>query len=492
LKLSKARAPEEISGRVAPVFVNPTKLSVAMLFSIGLSLFAEQPVTTFSRFCASCGIAGADTVASQSGQFVVHGVPGQLFAPARKENEAPLIEAEPQLLAVTGERTRQAFLKELGQPDGFYNKVHVVVLPRARPEQPIQLVSHVYDDGFQYQLGVPAFLESSRMIKGFVQVVLQEFANRGSRRNAELPSWLVEGMNRQLRSTVFATPVLEQKPLVSAGAFLAKPQEKIGFDRLGPTRLFFLTNAPLTIQELSFNNLPTLSEAERNRYESSAHLLVNELLALRGGPVLMAAFTQSLPQALNWQTAFYAVYRQFFHTPLDLEKWWMLRCVEIQNRQAHQLWNLAFSLERLEALLRTPTEFRANTNSIPEHRDATIQQVLEQLDFGVQKDILGQKLQHIFFISVNLSPEVAPLASAYEQAIETYLERRALNDYQPALKSDPEQRRELLVKATIKSFDQLDQAREEIRAGRTPKLPPMPKPRSASQTLMLSRGNSQK
>jgi hypothetical protein len=464
----------------------------AALFCAFVATLAQQPLATYSRFCSTCGISGADTVSSQSGQFIAHGPPGRLFAPARKENEAPLIEAEAQLLAVTGERTRQAFLLELGLRDSFRDKVHVVVLPRARPEQPIQLVSHVYNDGFQYQLGVPAFLESSRMIKGFVQVVLQEFANRGSRRNAELPTWLVEGMNRQLRSTVSATPVLDQKPLASAGAFLARPQDKVGFDRLGPTRLFFLTNSPLTIQDLSFSNLSALSEAERNQYENSAHFLVYELLALRGGPALMAAFIQSLPHALNWQTAFYAVYRQFFHTPLDLEKWWMLRCVEIQNRQAHQLWNTPISLERLEALLRTPIEFRANTNSIPERRDATLQQVLEQFDFGVQKDILGQKFQQIFFISVNLSPEVAPLASAYEQAIETYLEKRALNDYQPTLKSDPEQRLELLVKATIKSFDQLDQAREEIRAGRTPKLPAIPKARSASRTVILSRGNSQK
>ncbi len=457
-----------------------------------MTCFAQQPVATYSHFCASCGISGAETVASQSGQFIVHGVPGRLYAPARRENEGALIEAQPQLLAVTGERTRQAFLQELGLRDSFADKVHVVVLPRARPEQPIQLVSHVYNDGFQYQIGLPAFLESSRMVKGFVQVVLQEFANRGSRRNAELPTWLVEGMNRQLRSTISATPILEQKPLTSAGAYLARPQVKVGFDRLGSTRLFFLTNSPVTIQDLSFNNLANLNDLERNRYESSAHLLVYELLALRGGPTLMAAFIQSLPQALNWQTAFYAVYRQFFRTPLDFEKWWMLRCVEIQNRQAHQLWTTPVSLERLEALLQTPIEFRASTNSIPERRDAPLQKVLTEFDFGLQKEILGQKLQQIFFISVNLSPEVAPLAGAYEQAIETYLEKRALNDYQPGLKSDPEQRLELLVKSSIKSFDQLDLAREDIRAGRTPNLPPVQKPRNSNRTVILSRGNSQK
>jgi hypothetical protein len=172
-------------------------LRYAMLLCAFVTTFAQQPVTTYSRFCATCGISGADTVASQSGQFIVHGPPQPLFAPTRRENEAPLIEAEPQLLAVTGERTRQAFLGNLACVILSRTRSTLLFCPRSRPEQPIQLVSHVYDDGFQYQLGLPAFLESSRMIKGFVQVVLQEFANRGSRRNAELPTWLVEGMNRQ-------------------------------------------------------------------------------------------------------------------------------------------------------------------------------------------------------------------------------------------------------------------------------------------------------
>ena len=109
-------------------------LRFAALFCALVGICAQQPVATFSRFCSTCGIAGADTMASQSGQFVVHGPPDRLFAPARKENEAPLIQAEPQLLAVTGERVRQAFLRELGLRDSFHDKVHVAVPPRARPE----------------------------------------------------------------------------------------------------------------------------------------------------------------------------------------------------------------------------------------------------------------------------------------------------------------------------------------------------------------------
>jgi hypothetical protein len=447
-----------------------------------LSLGADQPVASYTRFCATCGIWGADTIVSQSGQFIVHRSGGPSFPPLVRVGDPPLIECEPQLVAVTAERTKRAFLEEIGVPDTFRDKIHVVLLNRARPEQPIELVSHIHSDGFQYQIGLPLYLESSRLIKAVVQGILQEYSNRGAARSAELPTWLVEGMLRQLLSSVVPAPVVNRKPLTV---------ERIGYDRLGATRGFLQTNVPLTIQELSFNNLGALSSIEQQRYESSAHLLVSELFRLRGGPALMGRFLQSLPQALNWQTAFHKVYQRYFRTPLDLEKWWMLSSLEVRNRQAREIWATPVSLERLEWLLRTPIEFRVSTNVIPQKRDATLQEVLASTDFGVQKELLGQKLQQIFFLSANLSPEVLPLATAYEQAIDNYVQKRALNEYQPSLKADPEQRVQLLLKSTAKIFDELDQAREDIRAGRTVNLPQPPK-QSIGRQVLISRGSSRK
>lgn len=471
------------------------------LLCVSLSSLADQPVASYSRLCASCGLWGIDTIVSESGQYIVHGMDRRnLFPPPRRENEEPLLELEPQLVAVTAERLKRAFLDDLGTTDSHHDKVHVVLLNRARPEQPIGLVSAVHVDGFRYQLSLPVFLESSRLIKALAQSLLQEYANRGARRNAELPTWLVEGMSRHLLSSILPAPVanapvggLQPGAGFNVNQLGMRPMtiERLGYDRLGTTRPFFQTNLPLTIQDLSFNNLGQLNAFERARYESSAHLLVYQLLQLRGGPALMSEFIQALPNALNWQTAFFSVYRQYFRTPLDLEKWWMLGSVEIRSRQAREHWNTPVSLERLEWLLRTPTEFRVSSNAIPQKREITLQEILNSVDFGTQKNLLSQKIQQIFFLSVNLSPAVAPLAVAYEQTIESYLQRRALNDYQPGLKSDPEQRLEALIKGTVQALDNLDRARDEIRAGRTPKLPP-PVKRSPGRQMLVSHGNSQK
>ena len=454
-------------------------MRLILAFCFVLVASAQQPVTSYTRFCSTCGVLGADSILSQTGQFVVHGPTERTFPPRWPENAPPLLELEPQLVAVTAERTKRAFLEELAVPDSFHDKVHVLVLSRAAPLQSIRLVSHVHTDGFQYQVGLPVYLETSRLIKALVQVLLQDYSNRGSRRSAELPTWLVEGMTRQLLSSVVPAPVVNRTPLTV---------ERLGFDRLGATRRYFQTNNPLTIQELSFSNLSAMSDAEKVRYEASSHLLVHELIRIRGGPVLLGRFVQSLPHALNWQTAFHQVYQQYFRTPLDLEKWWMLSGLEVKQRQVRESWAVSVSLDRLDALLHVPMEYRVSTNAIPQHREVTLQEFLSLADFGVQKDILGQKLQQIFFMSVNFSPEVRSVANAYEQAIDAYLQKRALSDYQPGLKSDPEQRLQMLVNSASKNLDELDRAREDVRAGRTPKLPQPPK--SSGRQVIVTRGSA--
>ena len=85
--------------------------------------------------------------------------------------------------------------------------------------------------------------------------------------------------------------------------------------------------------------------------------------------------------------------------------------------------------------------------------------------------INGQKLQHLFFMSLNVPPAVLPVWSAYEQTIDSYLQKRIGNDLQPSLKSDPEQRLQALINSTLKTLDQLDQARVDLMEGRPPLLP---------------------
>jgi hypothetical protein len=430
---------------------------MALLALVASSAFAAEKVS-YTRLCASCGIWGADTIVSHSGQFVVHGGAAPRVRPREFGTNSPaLITIEPQTLAVTAERAKKAFLQELLAGDAFQDKVHAVVLDLAPPNQPIQLVSEIYLDGFQYRILAPGRVEHTRLVRALVQALMAEFANRGSRRCAELPRWLVEGMTRQVLASAVPTYVVNEE---------AAAVEVLGYDRLSYTRAFLSTNSPMSVQELSFYNGAAQDE---ERFAASAHLMVHELLKLKGGPALMSQLLRTLPNALNWQTAFYHVYRAHFATPLAFEKWWMLAWMDQQNRPGQELWPRDVGVARLDALLLTPLEVRMDTNSIPQRKDATLQEVIERAGFATQKEIFSHTVQELFFASMNLPKELREVAEAYQQALADYLQKRAVNEYQPGLKYDPAQREQALIKATLARLSELDQARKDVAEGRPPK-----------------------
>lgn len=428
-------------------------ISLCSVTSEGVDNLASYP-----RFCASCGFAGVDTFASRSGQFVVHGSTMPVRVPAT--NSPTLVTLEPQLVVITAERTKRTVGHELAQQDNFADKVHITVLDRAPVGQPVAVVSEIFSDGFLYKVGIPRTIEHEQFAKALTRVVLLEIANRGVRRCAELPLWLVEGMTRQAFTSVLPTYVVNERPMTI---------EMAGYDRLGDSRSFLRTNSAMTIQELSFPDFSKFNGEERERFETSAHLLVHRLLSLPNGRALMARFIQLLPRTLNWQTALFLVYREHFNSPLQFEKWWMLNWLEFKNREKPQHWTVDQGLERLDAVLLTTMEVRTSTNSIPEFREVPLQQVLQTADFGLQKDLFGLKLQQMFFMSVNVPTELAPLWSAYQRALDSYVQKRSLGEYQPALKSDPEQREQFLVRSILKALNELDRARAEMKAHHVPK-----------------------
>jgi len=421
---------------------------------------AAESVATYSRYCALCGIWGADSFVSESGQFIVHAYPGFAFEDRSALTNAAIIRLEPQLLAVAAERTKRIFLQEIAENDAYRGKWHLVILDRFRGQEAVTLVSHVHPDGFEYQMGIPRQVEYSRLVKGLVKGLLLEYANRSSHRNAELPGWLVEGMTQQVLSSLTPTYLNDRKTL---------SYEVRGYDRLLRARTFFATNSGLTINELSFTDLNAgqFDAIQTRRYQSSAQLLVQELLRLPNGAQMMRKFIQDLPFSLNWQKSFFQAYRSQFQTPLELEKWWTLVWVDFQSKREHQQWPLALSLEKLQATLLTSLEHRLEPNSLPERREATLQQVLTDTDFTLQKAVLEQKLQQLFFLTFNLFPEAGSLAVGYQQAMKSYLEQRSASDYQPGLKTDPEVRNETLVRNTIKELNRLDALMADLKSGKT-------------------------
>jgi hypothetical protein len=425
------------------------------------SIEAAQAVTTYTHFCVTCGIWGVDTFESESGQFIVHGNTGVRFPPVNFNPDTPLLELQPQLVAVTAERIKRVLYQELGLSDSHRDKVHVILFDFARPDQAIRVISRMNSDRFVYQVGLPAFIDRDRLVKALVHALLLEIANRGSHRCAELPAWLVDGFSRQVRSSVTPAVVANKEPLTF---------EIHGYDRLGASRTFLQTNTPVSIQELSFGLAAPASKLERQRFETSAHLLVFDLLRVRAGRELMVRFLEDLPKTYNWQTALFSAYRAYFGTPLDFEKWWTLNCLDARNHDKREIWPVPLSLQRLDTVLLTPMELRSRTNSIPQRPEATLQEVIYATDFGVQKEIFTRKLEELFFLSINLAPEVRPLATGYGKTIENYVQKRTTGEYQPGLKVDPEQRVQSLIKETITAFEKLDRAREDLQSGRAPKV----------------------
>ena len=125
-----------------------------LLIALAFLVHARGAETTFAKFCGYCGIYGADTITSSTGQFVVHG--GTLPLPPRRTltNNPAMIELTPQLAAVSAERTRRLFVRQLSLREAHRDEVHIILLNRVEPEAPIHLVTRVFSDGFQYQLGI--------------------------------------------------------------------------------------------------------------------------------------------------------------------------------------------------------------------------------------------------------------------------------------------------------------------------------------------------
>jgi hypothetical protein len=423
-----------------------------MLLPVIISLLAAAP-----------GFQKPDFITSHTGQFIVHGEGPATPPPVVLGNDqAQTIDLEPQLAAMSAERIKRSILQIFRINDQYRDKIHLVLLDRAFRDQPIGMVATSFADGWKYEIITPARVESVKFIKAIVQAVLLEFANRNHRRGAELPSWLVEGLTQEIIADILPTAVLQTEPWVALQNNLwvlkdrkQSSREIVGVDQLKAAREFFKTNSCLTINQLSFGKVDWSNRDEARLYQASAQLFVHELLKFPNGPRLMAGFVASLPNTLNWQTIFLGVYRQHFARLLDVEKWWALVWLDFKNRESREVWPIDVSAHKLRAGLLTSIEVTAFTNSLPQRQEVGLPVVLEKADFSVQRQILGQKLQQLYFLSYTLAPEVAVIAGKYRSSIQEYLQKRAA-DVQPGLKMDPETRLQIMTKEAARTFTALD------------------------------------
>ncbi len=398
-----------------------------------------------------------EQIISQSGQIVIHGKPLPYAANYPFSNGA--IQLQPELLAVSAERIKQALLRQLNLADRYERKIHFLFPPQASKASGITVVSVRNLDGWQFELALPSQVEPLILIRGIVQALLQEIAQRsGGPRQAEIPAWLVEGLSLELLAA-------------NGSQFILHPESHLDwmvkYDPLFEARNYFKTNSALSFTELSLPSAAQLSKTNSKAFQYSAQLFTHELLSMQKGQAAMVGFLSRLSYCWNWQTAFFQTYSPVFTRMIDVEKWWTLALLQFGRGEKGEDLTGSKGFARLEEILRAPASLRFYTNQVPATRIFTLQEVLRQWNEADQAAILPAKITDLKLARYVLNAPMATVALEYAAVLADYLDRRAQLHYVPSLNIQPETRLELLVGETIKKLDQLDLRLARLRNGQS-------------------------
>ena len=198
----------------------------------------------------------------------------------------------------------------------------------SNPNAGIVVTPELFGSGWVYRVALPDYIERYRVVSLVVQLVMLEITDRNAARSTELPTWLAEGMTRQVMLSSQVELVVEAPRKVENGvtlerttnsnlrtsmlrdgawAGLPKLGEAPNNDPLAQTLETLRTIPPLGIGELSWPREGQFEgQAAGTSYRMQrAPLFVNELLHLPERPRRLAAHScRSLSQHLNWQIAF--------------------------------------------------------------------------------------------------------------------------------------------------------------------------------------------
>ncbi len=402
------------------------------------------------------------TIRSRSDQFIVHGAPPSAsgrfgYQTARSVGLVPL---EPNMLAVTGERVKEAVLRELGLTDHWRGKIHLILVPAVSQDQKIVVASTLYQDGWQYRVELPSEIAEPKLMRALVQVLLLEIANRNSRlRPAEMPLWLTEGFTHHLLASVTDDLLVQPGTLENP---MAVNRTALKSDPLRQARERLRARPAMTFNELSWPAFDRQAGEKWEIFQSCAQLFVSELLRLPDGRAALRQMFGLLPQVLNWQTAFLRAYRQHFGRLLDVEKWWAVNLVNFTGRDQWQALSAPAALQRLDDLLLVPVAVRNTATDLPARAVLTLQAALQQWDYASQQPVLRQKINQLLQLRLAAPAELVPLLDDYRLLLESYLSNRTKSAFSPP-RGQPFPSPNLLVRQAVKRLNVLDARRDTLR-----------------------------
>jgi len=410
---------------------------------------------------SGCGIAfmalaapSADsqrTVRSSSGQFVVAGSLLASWQANVSFTNAPLVELDPNTLAVSCERIKQVLLREMGLLDLWRGRIYVGISSSMTSNQPPVIGAKLFADGWVYRLELPRQIERLKLVRGVVQVLLMEIANRNAGlRSAEIPLWLSEGLSQHLMNSAEKELVLSPPNWTVNNINVNwMARHAVRPDPLKGARERLRTHAALSFSKLGDPAPDRLPEEPWKTYQACSQLFFNQLLLLNGGRAGMIEMLYLLPHHLNWQTAFLTAFKKQFPRLLDVEKWWAVVLVHFTGLDPMNAWSRDVAVEKLDGALRPPVLVSANRADLPRRTRMTIQQIIREWDYLRQRIILKQTATQLLMMRIKTPAEMVALVDEYRSIIDNYLDK---HDRIGAARS----RADPLVRETVGRLNELD------------------------------------
>jgi hypothetical protein len=433
------------------------------------------------RGLANAQPANPDLVSarSHSGQIVVYAGRSSASSPsvANLAADRKFVQLEPTLATVSCERIKQVLMRELGATAPWRGHIYVVLYPARGATDTITITSERFKGGWQYRVDFPDVVERSRYVRGVVQVLLLELANRTAEtRAAEIPLWLTEGFAQLLLASdeveIILPPPRSKANGLNFSAMVVNTRKE---SLLEQAQKKLRGRPPLAFENLSWPAEDELSRDTADLYSGSAELFVGELLRLPDGRACLRAMLARLPQNYNWQFAFLRAFSACFERPLDVEKWWALSLARASGRDPAQSGSLAESWQRLDQAIHPAVQVRTSANELPLHAELKLQTVIREWDSVRQTQALTSTLRELELLRWRIPPGFVALVQDYSQALETYLQQREHTGSVLPFTRKASQRR--AAEAAIQQLDALDARREALR--------PIPGPVATNQPPAL-------
>ncbi len=433
--------------------MNRSRTLRALVVGLLTFLAAARGQTSFSPPAATSSV---------SGQFIVSVTSpiNPYFRRAEAGTNTDLLRLEPSLLAVSAERFKVALWTQIGMAANapWNGKIFLALHPARTADEDVVIAAQPFIRTWNYRVELPDLIPRNRCARAFSTVLLLELANRNapvSGRSSVVPAWLADGLARQILEAAETKVILSAPNKTIDGLAQTRLEEKRrGLDSLAAARRTLQNYPALTFEQMSWPTDAQLNGNDDGVYLASAQLFVHDLLALKNGAANVRAMLAQLPSHENWQSAFFAAFRENFQRPLDVEKWWALRVVAFAARAPGPQWTSVVSREKLDAALAVPVDVRYASNSLPVYAEISLQSALQNFPAERQAEIFRTKLRDLELIQLRLTPPLAPVAAGYHQAFTDFLGGPKKGFFhRPASAS-----------ATIKKLDLLDAQRRDVEA----------------------------